>query len=336
IVAIKQNLGLGWVEWDMRKDLESNIQLGEPKRLEGVIVDKAGKPVVGAEVRANLYRTIETTDDEKKREWLPGIPPFRELITQTNRQGRFLFSNLPVELEVDLLMKAEGKATIYTYQSELKEPAFKTGQTGIRIVMPDEARIEGQIVDPDTGQGIAEVKFAVVFTGSGVFFYRFVCTTDDNGQFSIGGLHNSEYLIRGGRGDPLPGTYVNAKSGQTTKVTIRANKIYYGRVLFEDGGPVVITPEPWPGAKTKINLEEKGKTRGRSFVDIDKDGLFKVSLSQEQYQQLQSGIAWFEVTVPYTDRKAHYMEEKVFAHDLLATDKTKAGVAWIARPYSEP
>ena len=30
------------------------------------------------------------------------------------------------------------------------------------------------------------------------------------------------------------------------------------------------------------------------------------------------------------------MEEKVFAYDLLATDKTKAGVAWIARPYREP
>ncbi|MHC4737783.1 MAG: M56 family metallopeptidase [Planctomycetota bacterium] len=335
IVAIKQNLALGWIEWGMRKDLESNIQLGEPTRFEGVIVDKAGKPVAGADVRANLYRTIETTDGEEKREWLPGIPPFRELITQTNRRGRFLFSNLPVDLDVDLLTKAEGKATIFTYQSEKSEPAFKTGQTGIRVVMPDEARIEGKILDPDTSRGMAGVKFAVVFTSSGVFFYRFVCTTDDNGQFSIGGLQNSEYLIRGRSGDPIPWTYVNAKSGQTAKITIGANKIYYGRILFEDGDPVVITPEPWPGAKTKINLVEKGKASNRSVVDIDKEGLFKVSLSQEQYQKLQSGKAWFEVTVPYTDKKA-YLGEDVFAYDLLATDKTKASVAWIARPNSEP
>ena len=335
IVAIKQNLALGWAEWDLRKDLESNIQLGEPERLEGLIVDKVGKPVVSAQVRANLYRTIETTDGEEKREWLPGIPPFRELITQTNRQGRFLFGNLPADLEVDLLIKAEGKATIFTYQSEKSELAFKTGQTGIRVVMPDEARIKGQIVDPDTGRGIAGVKFAVVFTGSGVFFYRFVCTTGDNGQFSIGGLQNSEYAIRGGRGDPLPWTYVNAKSGKTTKVTIGANKIYYGRILFEDGGPVVIMPEPWPGAKTKIYLEEKGRTSRGSEVDIDKDGLFRVSLSQEQYQKLQSGKAWFEVRVPYTDKKA-YLGEEVFAYDLLSTDKAKAGVAWIARSNRKP
>jgi beta-lactamase regulating signal transducer with metallopeptidase domain len=335
IVAIKQNLALGWAEWDLRKDLESNIQLREPDRLEGVIVDNAGKPIAGAEVRANLLRTLEAHEGKEKSEWLPGIPPFRELITQTNRQGRFLFSNLPADLDVDLLIKAEGKATIYTYQFKPRKSAFKTGQTGITVVMPDEARIEGQIVHPDTGRGIAGIKFAVVFTGSGAFFYRFVCTTDDNGRFSIGRLLNSEYLIWGRSGVPLPLTYVNAKSGQTTKVTIRANKIYYGRVLFEDGGPVVITPEPWPGAKTKIYLEEEGRTSSRSVVDIDKEGIFKVSLSQEQYQQLQAGKAWFEVIVPYTDKKA-YLGQKVLAYDLLATDKTKAGVAWIARPNSEP
>jgi len=335
IVAIKQNLALGWAEWDLRKDLESNIQLQEPERLEGVIVDKASKPVAGAEVRANLFRKIETTDGKEKREWLPGIPPFQELITQTNRQGRFLFSNLPADLEVDLLIKAEGKATIFTYQSEKSEPAFKAGQMDIRVVLPDEARIEGQIVDPDTGQGIAGVKFAVVFTSSGVFFYRFVCTTDDNGQFSIGGLQNSEYLIRGRRRNSLLPTYVNAKSGQTQKVTVGANKLYYGRILFEDGSPVVIKPEPWSGAKTRIQVEGKGTIRNITVGDLDDKGYFEIYLSREQYQQLQSGKAWFEVTVPYTDKKA-YMGEDVFAYDLLATDKTKAGVAWIARPNSEP
>jgi len=335
IVAIKQDLSLGWIVWTMREDTESNIQLGEPEKLEGVIVDEAGNPVAGAEVRANLFRTLEAREGEEKSEWLPGIPPFRELITQTNRQGRFLFSNLPADLEVDLLVKAEGKATIFTWRAESEKPAFKAGQTDIRVVLPDEARIEGQIVDPDTGRGIARVKFAVVFTGSGVYFYRFVCTTDDNGEFSIGGLQNSEYLIRGRRGDPLPWTYVNAKSGQTKKVKIGANKIYYGRIVFEDGSPVVITPEPWPGAKTKIYLVEEGKTSRGSIVDIDKEGLLKLPLSQEQYQQLQSGKAWFEVLIPYTNKKAYHGED-VFAYDLLATDKAKAGVVRIPRPKREP
>ena len=335
IVATCGNLALGWTTWDMRNDIESDIKLTEPERLEGKIVDKSGKPVVGAQVRANLRQTLKTKAGEDKTEWLPGIEPISPLGVKTDGKGVFRFNNIPAGSGVDLLVKAKGKATIFTWQAESRTMAFKSGQTGITVVMPDEARIEGRIVDPDTGRGIAGIKFAVVYTGSGAFFYRFVCTTDDNGQFSIGGLQSSEYLIRGGRGDPLPGTYVNTKSGRTTKVTIRANKIYYGRMLFEDGSPVVITPEPWPGARTKIYLKEKGKTRGRSVVYIDKDGLFRVSLSQEQYERLQSGKAWFEVTIPYTNKKA-YLEQEVFAYDLLATDKTKAKVAWIVRPNSEP
>jgi peroxiredoxin len=232
---------------------------------------------------------------------------------------------------VDLLVTGKGKATVYTYQSGVGA-SFKAGQTDIKVVLPDEARIEGQIVDPDTGQGIAGVKFAVVFTGSGVFYYRFVCTTDDNVSFSLGGLQSGEYIIRG---EALPTTSVSVKSGKTTKVTLRANKLYYGRMLFEDGSPVVIKPEPWPGAKTRIDLVGEDGTSKQRVSDFDDEGYFKIYLSQEQFQQLQSGKAWFEVLIPYTDKKA-YREEDVFAYDLLATDKAKAGVARIAKPKGEP
>ena len=39
IVAVKPDLALGWTVWNMREDIESNIELGRPERLEGVIVD---------------------------------------------------------------------------------------------------------------------------------------------------------------------------------------------------------------------------------------------------------------------------------------------------------
>ena len=336
IVAVKPDLALGWTVWNMREDIESNIELGRPERLEGVIVDEAGVPVAGAQVRANLLRTKET-DGEEKSQWLPGIAPLEELGAQTNHQGRFFFNNLPADSGVDLLIKAEGKAMIFTYQSAPRGPAFKAGQTDIKVVLPDEAQVEGRIIDPDTGEGIAGVKFAVVYTASGAFYYRFACTTDDDGTFSIGGLLSSKYLIRG---EILPGTYVNAKSGQTTKVTIQANKPYYGRIFFEDGSPVVIKPEPWPGAETRIDLVEDERTNRRSIVDIDDEGYLKVYLSQEQYQKLQSRKAWFEVLIPdiYTsvDERRVMRLETVFAIDLLATDKTKAGVAKIPKPRREP
>ena len=335
IVAAKQDLALDWTIWKMREDVVSNIELGKPEKLEGVIVDEAGKPIVGAEVRANLNRIKKTTEGEEKNEWLGGIAPLDELGTYTNSQGRFFFSNLPADLCVDLLVMAAGKATTYTYQWALKKSAFKAGQTDIRVVLPAEARIEGKIVDPDTGKGIPGLKFAVVYTGSGVFFYRFVCTTDDNGAFSIGGLLSSEYLIRGHGRNSLQPTYVNAKSGQTKKVAVGVNKLYYGRILFEDGSPVVVNPEPWPGARTRIRVMGEGEIRNIINGEFDDEGYFEIYLSQEQYQQFQSGKAWFMVTTPYTDRRA-YLAEDVFAQDLLATNKANAGVARIRGPEKKP
>jgi len=42
----------------MREDVESNIQFGEPEKLEGVIVDEAGEPIAGAEVRATARASL--------------------------------------------------------------------------------------------------------------------------------------------------------------------------------------------------------------------------------------------------------------------------------------
>jgi len=205
IVAVKPDLALGWAEWTMRENVESNIELGEPKTLEGMVVDEKGKPVIGAEVRANLTRRVEAAEGEEKIQWLPGIAPLHELGTRTDSHGEFILSNLPGDSGVDLLVTAQGKATTYTYRSALREPAFKTGQPPVRVVLPDEARIEGRIVDPDTGQGIARTEFAVVATSSGLFYYRFVHTTNDDGTFSVGGLQTDRYLLRNGG---FPRTYV--------------------------------------------------------------------------------------------------------------------------------
>jgi len=80
----------------------------------------------------------------------------------------------------------------------------------------------------------------------------------------------------------------------------------------------------------------------RNFMvgDIDDEGYFKAYLSQEQYQQLQSRKAWFEILIPDTNASVEGLRvvrmETVFAIDLLATDKTKAGVAKIPKPRREP
>ena len=223
IVAFKSGLALGSTVWKMREDETSELRLGSPEKLEGVIVDDFGKPIAGVEVRANLYVTAKNADGEEKREWLPGIKPLDKLGAKTDSRGRFLFNNLPADVGVDLLIMAPGKAITYTYQSEKNEPAFRAGQTDIRVALPAEARIEGQILDPDTGKDVAGTKFAVVATSSGLFYYRFVHTTNDDGTFSVGGLQSDKYLLRNG-GFP-PSTYVEAESGKITKIMVMADRL---------------------------------------------------------------------------------------------------------------
>jgi len=256
LVAGKQGMALGWAVWNMRENVELNIVLGEPKRLEGVIVDEAGKPIADAEVRANLLRTLEKRDGKEESAWLPGIAPINSLGTRTDRKGRFRFDNIPAGSGVDLLVRAKGKASIYTYRSGVGSDskagqtaivvlpdeariedriisevgsAFKAGQTDVKVVLPDEARIEGRIIDINTGRGLSGVQLAVVSHFSLAFYDRFICTSAEGGMFAIGGLRSGEYLIRG----HFPSVDVDVVSGRCTndvligvrrRVTIQAPK----------------------------------------------------------------------------------------------------------------
>ncbi len=213
IVAVKEGLALGWTIWNMREDAELNIELGKPKKLEGIIVDELGEPVTGAGVYANLIKPIKIEAGEEKKDWLPGIEPMMCLGTHTDNQGKFGFTNLPEDTEVGLLIKADGMATTYTTESQTNTTSpIRTGQSDIKLIAIKEGRIEGKITDPDTGRGVGGTKFAVVATSSGLFYYRFVLTTNDDGTFDIGGLQTGQYLIRG----DFPSVNVDVVSGKST------------------------------------------------------------------------------------------------------------------------
>jgi len=226
IVATKQPLALGWAIWNMREDAQVAIELGKPEKLEGVIVDEAGEPVVGAEVRANLLRTKRTATGEDEKEWLPGIAPIDWLGTETNSEGKFQFDNIPEDSGVDLLVTADGKASVYTYQwgpaPRFKGGAgslFKAGQRGIKVVLPAEARIEGRVVENNSGKGVGGLTLAMSPHFSPAFFDRFYSVSKEDGTFSIGSLQSGEYLISG----DFPSFDIDVKSGRSTDVLIGLN-----------------------------------------------------------------------------------------------------------------
>ncbi|MHC4325293.1 MAG: carboxypeptidase-like regulatory domain-containing protein, partial [Planctomycetota bacterium] len=76
IVAEKEGLALGWVDWNMRDDQQRDIILGEPKELSGVVVDEAGKPVPDADVSIWLIVIGEGQDQQSL-----GRPMAEKLLT---------------------------------------------------------------------------------------------------------------------------------------------------------------------------------------------------------------------------------------------------------------
>ena len=266
VVATKQDLSLGWAIWNMRENAEATIELGQPKELEGAIVDEAGEPIADAEVRANLLRT-EIASGGQKRQWLPGIAPIECLGTRTDGQGRFRFDNILPGSSVDLLITAAGRATTYTYDwggpPRFKDgagPRFQAGQTDIRVVLPAEGRIEGRIVDRGTGKAVGEIKLAVVATFSPAFYYRFVAESDDNGVFRVGALQTGKYLIRG----DLPALQVAVESGKIAdEVVIECPGVVQGRATGPGGEPIV-------GAVVQIREHNPG-ARSIAAPDVETD-----------------------------------------------------------------
>jgi hypothetical protein len=233
LVVAKENCAIGWTNWDMEKDAHVSIGLGEPTQLEGRICNEMGAPIEGAEIRAVLFRK---TMSGGARDWLPGIAPLPWLTVKSNGMGQFRFTNIPSDVDVDLLVSAPGRALIYTHRPAAK-PRFTAGQTDVRIVLSPEARIEGRVVEAETGKGIPKVALAVESSSSTTFFDRFLCITEEDGTFRLGGLRAGSYRVMLDN----HGLDVWIVSGETTDdILIECpGDVVQGRVTGPDGEPVV-------------------------------------------------------------------------------------------------
>ena len=198
VVARKEGLALGWAHWLLYGNQEIKIMLQKPTRLSGEVIDENNKSIPNAEVRAVLFEKKSSQEDETR--WLPGIKPLDWISVRTDRNGRFEFNNIPRNVRSGLLVSALGLGTIYSCkpdgQGGYESIMFEAGTTDIKITVSTEAIIEGKLIDEKTGAGIAGETLAVVPHFIPVFFERYLCTTQNDGTFNIGGLRSGKYVIR--------------------------------------------------------------------------------------------------------------------------------------------
>jgi hypothetical protein len=104
----------------------------------------------------------------------------------------------------------------------------------------------------------------------------------------------------------------------------RTSDTYYGRILFEDGAPAVLTNLTWPSAEIFVTFPYAGRPT------LDAEGFFKVQFTPEQFAELRTRKPEKNIVVPVDEHRARATD--IFPAELLSTNKATAGVVRIARP----
>lgn len=182
VVAEKEGLALGWSKWDMRKgSVELEIKLTVPNALAGVVVDENDKPVPAARVSISY---LHINKQYLPRPFAPSL-----LSTDTDADGKFTFTNLPLGMTADFTVEKTGFATIGTTSSQLRHTVE---QRDIKFVLPVEARIEGIVVEKKTGKPAAGIRLIVKQRNSWV---QDAFNSKDDGTFSVDSLTSGKYKL---------------------------------------------------------------------------------------------------------------------------------------------
>jgi len=161
------------------------------------VVDEAEHPVPGAMVRICLKNKMMAEYTE-----IAPLDPKNWFIARTDVNGQFVFDKIPKGSTADFEVMAPGRASIWTFFDcnpglDIGEQ-FHAGQTEIRIKLPAEARLSGQVVNDSTGK---------VLTGVGILARPYnragwhdhhcpdVVQTDANGRFELTGLAPATYQL---------------------------------------------------------------------------------------------------------------------------------------------
>ena len=191
-----------------------------------MVVDQAGKPVAGALVRCEPH--IQGPTDVI---YMPRQAPLDWLHVKTDKDGRFRIDGLPARSRSLLEVSAPGKAATDTsdecYTDWWAMCPHAAGDGNIRVVLAEEAVIEGQVVEKKTGKPVAGVK---VFAGEPLVISPAPVVTDQEGKFRIAGLTEGEHTVqivqpKDRLADWVPASReVATKAGKTQSVTLKVEK----------------------------------------------------------------------------------------------------------------
>ncbi|MHC4713502.1 MAG: hypothetical protein ACYTAN_09585 [Planctomycetota bacterium] len=252
VVASRDGLAIDWAMLGERGD-EVTLVLGKPAALAGRVVDHSGESVRGADVRALLVK-----GPRRAQQFFFGLEPVSELVSTTNEEGRFRFTNLSEEEEAALLVTAPGMAPFTSYRPGAASVPHKAGDMNIAVTLSPESTAEGVVVEKESDKPVAGVRVLVGPTG--VVWKPFISRTvvsDENGRFRATGLGAGKWTIRLLPGPSPPDEWV----AEPVEVTVAGGETVGGFVVgLQKGGllEISVTDELTgaPAARVGVLLED--------------------------------------------------------------------------------
>ncbi len=286
ILAQKEGLAMGWVNWRLLNNLETEITLGPAKVLAGKVVDEEKKPVADAEVGI-AFMLMRTKDQPQ---YMIGDMALKLLTTRTNNGGKFSFNQIPAESSAELLVKKPGKATVSTFNPENYQGQslqFSAGQADIELIQPAEAKIEGMVVEKASGRPVAGIHIMVTTGLNQPDFGRKPVVSGEDGAFTINALEAGKHLLMTVTPTGKTADWVT----EPVEVVIETGKTTSGiKVELTKGGllEVVVTDaaSKKPVEKANVVILPQGGNRASGTI-TDENGIARIRLTPGEYQMVQ-------------------------------------------------
>jgi hypothetical protein len=234
----------------------------------------------------------------------------------TDAEGRFSFGRIPGDATAELLAKKAGRATISTFDPTTYRGgglSYRPGQEDVEIEMPVEAKVEGVVVEKNTGKRVGGVRVMVTRGRNRPNFGQEPVVSKDDGKFCIEGLVGGEHILQ-----LVPQAEGAAEwVAESEEITAEAGKTISGvKVEVSKGGllEVVVTDAETKKPIERANLSVRRADSDEWFGAVsDKEGIARIRLAPGEYKfagAYKEGYTWDrgEQTVVIEDGKTERME----------------------------
>ena len=276
--------------------------------------------------------------------------------------GKFEIADLPAGAYDISVTPEEGETVDFggylRRRSYIRE--LRNGQrTELSTESAEEKAWYGRVLFEDGSPAVPDLpglKTQIVAWGQDSTWGFTVATVDENGYFAALMPDEGMEQLKSGKawwtasiakvnlhhkvqkGERFPVELLSSQPDEAGVLRITRPKVYYGRILYENGRPAVPETAPWPGARvlavlryTPATSRSGGMTE--ELADVDKQGYFAVLLTDTELKRIKDGELKIQIYHPSYEEARHSSPIGIFPGKMLSAERDS--VKGCRLPYDE-